>query len=268
MRRHDIRVGDLRIGYAEAGEGPSLVLLHGGWSDSRVWRWQLEGLAADFAVAAWDAPGCGLSSDPPADWRMADYADCLAAWLEAVGSERPHVLGLSWGGTLALELYRRHPQVPASLVLAGAYAGWAGSLPPDVVAERLERVLREIELPPEQWVAGYLPGFFTEAAPAGLAEEIETMMCDLHPAGTRVMLQAMAEADLRDVLPRIAVPTLLLYGELDQRSPLHVAEDLHAAIPASRLVVLRDVGHLANAERPDEFNEAVRAFALGISADG
>ncbi|HXV96690.1 MAG TPA: alpha/beta hydrolase [Gaiellaceae bacterium] len=268
MRRDDVRVGDLRIAYAEAGEGPSLILLHGGWSDSRIWRRQLDALARDFAVAAWDAPGCGLSSDPPADWRMADYADCLAAWLEAVGSERPHVIGLSWGGALALELYRRHPQVPASLVLAGAYAGWAGSLPPDVVAERLERVLREIELPPEEWVSAYIPGFFTEAAPAGLVEEIEAMMCNLHPAGTRVMLQAMAEADLRDVLPWIRVPTLLLYGELDQRSPLHIAEELHAAIPSSRLVVLPGVGHLACAERPDEFNEAVRAFALRGGAGG
>ena len=199
---------------------------------------------------------------------MADYADCLAGWLKAVGGERPHVLGLSWGGALALELYRRHPQVPASLILAGAYAGWAGSLPQDVVEERLERVLRELELPPEDWVAGYMPGFFTEAAPAALTEEIEAMMCDLRPAGTRVMLQAMAEADLRDVLPRITVPTLLLYGALDTRSPLHVAEELHAGIPSSQLVVLPTVGHLANAERPDEFNEAVRAFALGIGADG
>ena len=135
-------VGDLRIAYARAGEGPPLVLLHGGWSDSRTWRRQLEDLSGDFTVWAWDAPGCGGSTDPPSGWRMADYADCLAGWLEAVGIERPHVLGLSWGGTLALELYRRHPSVPASLVLAGAYAGWAGSLPAEVVTARIERVGR------------------------------------------------------------------------------------------------------------------------------
>ena len=86
------------------------------------------------------------------------------------------------------------------------------------------------------------------------------MMCDLHPEGTRTMLRAMAEADLRDVLPRVQVPTLLLYGELDTRSPLHVAEALHAGIPDSQLVVLPDVAHVCNAEKPDEFNAAVRAF--------
>lgn len=93
------------------------------------------------------------------------------------------------------------------------------------------------------------------------------MMLDLHPAGTRAMLQAMAEADLRDVLARIRVPTLLLYGELDRRSPLQVAEQLHAGIPSSELVVLEGAGHLANVERPDEFNEAVRGFLLRRRAD-
>lgn len=264
MRLLEAQIAGGRIAYATVGDGPPLVLLHGAWSDSRAWRWQLDDLGGSFAVAAWDAPGCGRSSDPPPDWRMPEYADFLAAWLEGVGIERPHVLGLSWGGALALELYRRHPQVPASLVLAGAYAGWAGSLPPDVVAERLERALRELGRPAEEWVAGYIPGLLTSAAPAALAGEIEAIMCDLHPAGTRTMLQAVAKADLRDVLPLIQVPTLLLYGELDQRSQLPVAEELHRSIPGSQLVVLPGVGHLASAERPEEFNAAVRAFLLGL----
>ena len=260
MREESVQVRGLRIAFASAGNGPSLVLLHGGWSDSRIWRRQLVGLGEDFGIRAWDAPGCGRSSDPPEDWRMADYADCLAAWMEAVGIERPHILGLSWGGTLALALYRRHPEVPASLLLAGAYAGWAGSLPPEVVSERVQRARSELERPPEEWVAGYIPGFFSEAAAPGLAAEFEAIMSELHPDGTRTMLNAMAEADLRDVLPRIRVPTLLVYGELDQRSPLSVAEELHARIPTSELVILPGVGHVACAEAPEAFNDAVRAF--------
>ena len=264
MRWQAVDVGEVRIAYATAGEGLPLVLLHGAWCDSRAWRWQLDGLGEDFAVAAWDAPGCGRSSDPPAEWRMPEYADCLAAWLEAVDIERPHVVGLSWGGVLALELYRRHPRIPASLVLASTYAGWAGSLPVEVVRERLERGLVELDRPPEEWVAGYLPGLLTEAAPAALVDEIAAMMRDLHPQGTRAMLNAVAEADLRDVLPRIHVPTLLLYGELDRRSPLDVAEALHASLPDSRLVVLPGVGHLANAEQPNEFDAHVRAFVRAL----
>jgi pimeloyl-ACP methyl ester carboxylesterase len=264
MRVREAHVGDLRIGFAEAGEGPPLVLLHGGWSDHRIWRRQLDGLGGEFAVFAWDAPGCGQSSDPPDSWRMQDYADCLAAWLDVVGVERPHVLGLSWGGALALALYGGHPAVPSSLVLASGYAGWAGSLPAEEVAERIERALAELERPAEEWVPGYIPGLLTEGAPSGLADEVEGIMRDLHPGGTRTMLAAMAEADLRDVLPRIEVPTLLLYGELDTRSPLAVAEALHGEIPGSQLVVLPGAGHLASAERPDDFNAAVRAFLLDL----
>src|SRR4029453_2803325 len=153
---HQVEVGGLRVAYRQAGQGPPLVLLHGGLGDSREWRRQADGRGGGGTRGAWGAPGCGGSSDPPGTFRLPDYADCLAGFIQALELGRPHVGGLSWGGGLALELYRRHPQVPRSLVLASAYAGWAGSLPPEVVQERLERALREAELPPQQWVRGYL----------------------------------------------------------------------------------------------------------------
>ena len=99
-------MASLRIAYQQAGDGPPLVLLHGILDDSRVWRRQLDALSDEFTVLAWDAPGCGASSDPPDGFTLHDYAECLAAWLAAIGVERPHILGLSWGGTLALQLYR------------------------------------------------------------------------------------------------------------------------------------------------------------------
>jgi pimeloyl-ACP methyl ester carboxylesterase len=82
------------------------------------------------------------------------------------------VLGLSWGSTLALELYRRRPEIPRSLVLAAAYTGWAGSLPPEEVAERLERILEQIERPAREWVHEYIPTLLTEWAPAEIVAEL------------------------------------------------------------------------------------------------
>ncbi|WP_370575570.1 alpha/beta fold hydrolase, partial [Methanomethylovorans sp.] len=81
-----------------------------------------------------------------------------------------------------------------------------------------------------------------------------------HPAGMRAMLFAFAEADLRNMLSTIEVPTLLLYGEADQRSPLNVAENLHARIPISKLVIIPDVGHEISHEAPEIFNAEVRSF--------
>jgi pimeloyl-ACP methyl ester carboxylesterase len=259
-----IEVAGLRIAFERAGNGPPLVLLHGILQDSQAWRRQLDGLCDEFTVVAWDAPGCGQSSDPPESFRLPEYADCLAGFVAALGLEQPHVLGLSWGGGLALELYRRHPTVPATLVLAAAYAGWAGSLPVEVVAQRLEQALREADLPSDQFVPGWLPGLLTDAAPKATVDEVVAVMSRFHPSGYRVMAQAFAEADLRDVLPRVAVPTLLLYGEADRRSPLPVARDLHATIPASTLVVLPGVGHLCNIEAAETFNSEVRRFLRSV----
>jgi pimeloyl-ACP methyl ester carboxylesterase len=113
-------VGGLRIAYRRAGSGPVLVLAHGAMGDSRDWRRQLEGLSGELTVVPWVAPGCGASDDPPETFRLTDFADCLAAFVAALGIDRPDVLGLSFGGGLALELYRRHPGLPRSLVLASA----------------------------------------------------------------------------------------------------------------------------------------------------
>jgi len=228
--------------------------------DSREWRLQLDALAEDFTVVAWDAPGCGGSFDPPADFGLAGYADCLAELVVELGVERPHVLGLSFGSGLALELFRRHPQLPRSLVLASAYAGWAGSLGRDAAEERREAILRDAERPPEEVARAFSATLFVESAPAALVDETVAMMSSFHPAGLRAMANAFADADLREVLPRIDIPTLLVYGDSDQRSPLHVAEDLHARIPDSKLVMIPGPGHVVNLEAPKRFNEVVREF--------
>jgi pimeloyl-ACP methyl ester carboxylesterase len=73
-------------------------------------------------------------------------------------------------------------------------------------------------------------------------------------------LSVMAAADQRDVLPRIAAPTLLIWGELDARSPLAVARQFERAIPDTTLTVIPGAGHVSNLERPERFNEAVREF--------
>src|SRR5919197_683220 len=254
-----VEVDGLRVTYQREGGGPPVIFLHGFFGDHRVWRRQLE-LADEYTVVAWDAPGCGGSSVPPPAFRMADYADLLARFIRTLGLERPHVVGNSFGGTLALELAIRHPAIPRSLVPADGYAGWSGSFPPEVVAQRLAQSLPDLELPAEQVVARWMPGFVTASAPASVVDDLRAIISDFDPDGMRVMIRALAEADLREELPRIAVPTLLIWGEEDVRSPLSVAQDLHALIPGSRLVVIPGAGHLSQVEAPERFNAEVRAF--------
>jgi pimeloyl-ACP methyl ester carboxylesterase len=259
-----VEVDGLRVGYERAGQGPPLVLLHGYVGDgATTWRGQLEGLSDRFTVVAWDMPGAGMSSDPPESFGLEGYADCLAGFIGRLGLERPHVAGLSLGGALALELYRRHPGAPATLVLASAYAGWGGSLPAEVASQRLRQALALSELSGEEFVGTLLPTMFSEGTAPEAVAAFAASMRSFHPAGFRAMARASA-GNVREVLGRIEVPTLLVYGDQDVRAPRAVAEDLHAAIPGSRRVVLPGVGHACSIEAPDEFNRVVRDF-LSIS---
>ncbi len=257
-----VEIGEHSVAYRSAGNGSPLVLLHGFLCDSRVWRRELEGLSAWFTVMAWDAPGAGASSDPPDPFSIADWAECLRAFLNAVGIERAHVLGLSWGGLLAQELYRLDPMRVQTLILADTYAGWKGSLGEEVAAQRLARCERESSLPPDEFVARWVPvEFFSDASPE-LQDEMAAVVSEFHPLGFRLMARALADNDTTGLLPTIDVPTLLLWGDDDRRSPLGVAERFRRAIPGAELAVIARTGHVSNMEQPEAFDAHVRRFCL------
>lgn len=254
-----VSVGGVDVAYERAGDGPPLVLAHGAAEDGRAWRPQMDALSDELTVIAWDEPGAGRSSDVPAGFALADYAECLGAVIEDVGLGPAHVGGLSWGGTVVLELYRRRPELCASLILADTYAGWKGSLPAAEVEARLAGV-REMLARGHEEFDPTLPGLFAAGPPADHAGLLEAMAADVRPASMSHALGIMAEADLTDVLPRIAVPTLLIWGEQDARSPLEVARKFEQAIAGSELVVIPDCGHVSNLEQPFAFNAMVRDF--------
>ena len=249
----------LEIAYERVGEGSPLVLVHGAAVDSRMWRPQLTALADEFTVVAWDEPGAGRSSDVPADFTLSDYANCLAALIDALDLGPAHVVGLSWGGTVALELYRHHPALVATLVLVDTYAGWKGSLPAAEVQARVAGV-RQMLAADDHLFDPTLPGLFAGDPPAEFVSLMEAMAADVRSESMRTALLVMAEADQRDLLPRIAVPTLLIWGDLDARSPLSVARQFEEAISNAKLVVIPGAGHVSNLEQPDLFNAAVREF--------
>jgi pimeloyl-ACP methyl ester carboxylesterase len=185
-------------------------------------------LADEFTVIAWDEPGAGRSSDVPGDF-------------------------------VAQELYRHHPGLVATLILVDTYAGWRGSLPEDEVLARVAG-MREMLAAPAEKFDPTLPGLFAGDPPAEFVPLLEEIAAAVRPESLRMQLSVMAEADQRDLLPRIAVPTLLIWGELDARSPLSVARQFEQAIPDTKLVVIRGAGHVSNLEQPERFNEAVRGF--------
>ena len=249
----------LEIAYRRVGQGPPLVLLHGAAVDSRMWTPQLTGLSGACTLVAWDEPGAGRSSDVPRGFTLPDYANCLAVLVEALALGPVHLAGLSWGGTVALELYRLHPGLVATLILADSYAGWKGSLPADEVRARVAHLRRTLEAPAVEFDPT-LPGLFAGEPPAEFVSLLEEMAAAVRRETLESQLLLMADTDVSDVLPQIAVPTLLVWGELDVRSPLTVARQFERAIPGAELVVIPGCGHVSNLEAPGRFNEVVRDF--------
>jgi pimeloyl-ACP methyl ester carboxylesterase len=258
-----VEAGGLRIAYEREGSGRPIVFLHGFFGDHRVWRRQRE-LADQYTFVAWDAPGCGASSMPPDSLRMPGYADLLAEFIARLDLDQPHLVGNSFGGTLALQLASRHPEVARSVVGIDTYAGWSGSFNPAIVAQRLGASLPDLELPPEEVAAKWIKGFVTPAAPEPIQDELRSIIAAFKPEGMRPMIRALAEADLRKELAELHLPTLLIWGAQDVRSPITVAEDLHARLEDSRLVVFEGAGHLAQVEAAERLNAELRSFFSSV----
>jgi pimeloyl-ACP methyl ester carboxylesterase len=237
---------------------PALVLLHGYVGDGRgTWGPQIAALADALDVLAWDAP-----RDPPEDLGLDGFADHVAAFAAEHGLGRPHVAGLSFGGSVALALARRHPELPRTLTLVSAYAGWAGSLSPEETARRLAQALELSRLSADELVQTLLPTMFSPGTPPdAVAAFGDAMRRAYRPAAFRAMARASAE-DASDALPAVRVPTLVICGDRDARAPLPVAERLHAAIAGSRLAVIPGAGHVCTLEAP----EAVTALMRGVLA--
>jgi pimeloyl-ACP methyl ester carboxylesterase len=257
MDLRQVEVEGMRHAYREMGEGPPLVFLHGVLPDSRFWEPQLHDLSDSFRVIAWDAPGVGGSEDPEQSIGIDGYAGALAAFLEVIDAVPATIVGLSWGGILTLEFYRRHSDQVRSLVLADTYAGWKGSLSATEYEARRDAALAQLE---RGGIPDEIPGAVHPDARAEAHRIIADMPAEARPAGFEAMARAMLDGDSSDVLGRVSVPTLLIWGGADERSTLDVAHAFKTAIPDSQLAVIPGAGHVSSLEHPAAFNRAIRDF--------
>jgi pimeloyl-ACP methyl ester carboxylesterase len=254
-----LQINGINISYQRGGNGPPLMFIHGGAEDNRIWTPQLQSLSDEFTVIAWDEPGAGKSSDVPDNFKLSDYADCFAGLITQLDLAPVHLAGFSWGSTILLELYRRHPHLVRTMILAGGYAGWKGSLGEEEAHARLAGARKILSAPDNQFDPT-LPGLFAGDPPTKFVPLLNAMAADVRPSSLKKVLEIMGRTDLKHVLPTITVPTLLLWGELDVRSPLRIAKEFELKIPNARLVVIPNCGHVVNLQASEAFNEAVRYF--------
>ncbi|MFG2140576.1 alpha/beta fold hydrolase [Streptomyces sp. NPDC048650] len=238
---------------AEAGEsGPLLLCLHGIGSSSAAFAPQLAGLRAQLRVVAWDAPGYGRSPDPQGPLDLDGYADAAAEVIRAYGASA-HVLGVSWGGVIALRLATRHPDLVDSLVVADASPG-SGTDPAKASGMRA-RAAELARLGPRAFAGRRGPRLVSERAPAELVERVvDTMAAAVRLPGYGYAAESMASADLRAELPAVTAPVLVLCGEQDRVTGTDAAQALAGALHKTAYVIVKDAGHLANQEQPERFN--------------
>ena len=257
--------------YELRGSGAPLLLIqgmsgtHASWGEPFLVALE----AAGFQTLRYDHRGIGHSAPWRTPFTLRELSDDALGLLDAVGWERPHVLGISMGGMVAQELALAHPERLATLTLGCTYAGGpASSLtdPADLQAlsEAMmsgdrERALRQ--------------GYETNVSPAFAADE--SNYAAFHAMATSVpaplpvimlQMQAIGTHDTSTRLPELRTPTLVVHGTEDRMLPVSNASAIAAALPDATLELLEGVGHLFWWERPQQSAELIAAHALGAAA--
>lgn len=248
------------IAYLSEGQGAPVLFLHGIGGAARQFAGQLAHLAPRYRAIAWDAPGYGAST-PLQLVTMEALAAALGGFIAALGLDRPVIVGHSLGGMIAQRLLAEAPHAARALVLSQTSAAFGGRDP--AWADKFIRD-RLAPLDAGHSMADLAPGMVAgmvgdDADPAGIAIAVDCIAAT--PDSTyRDTVLAMPGFDLRDALPRIAVPTLVLSGSRDQNAPAGAMQRMAERIPGATYVMLDGAGHLAHLEQPARFNAALDAF--------
>jgi 3-oxoadipate enol-lactonase len=253
---------DGRFGYEAAGDPARapLVFLHGIGGAARAWRGQIEAFSARYHAIAWDMPGYG-GSTPLSTVSIATLADALRDFLQQVGASKPILVGHSIGGMIVQQLLANSPDIPSAVVLAQtspAFGKPDGDWQKSFIDARLgplDRGETMASLAPT--LVKELVGDDPDASGMNLARDC---MAAVPEATYRATMLALLGFDQRNALKNIAVPTLVLSGSKDNNAPAPMMAKMTTYIPQAEYVELEGVGHLANLERPGEFNAALDQF--------
>lgn len=254
------------LAYEAAGSGETLVLVHAGVADRRMWDPQWPAFAASHRVIRYDLRGYGESLPPTGPW--SHHADLLGL-IEELGIARAHLVGASVGAGIAVEAALAQPRAVGSLVLAapgGALYGGATEDLRSVWHDEVEALDRgdldaAVEVNLRAWVDG--PDRAPDAVDPAIRAFVGAMQRDAFelpewdPDGAP---ESELEPPAHARLAEITCPTLIVVGEADQIATLEAANGLAADIPNAQLVSWPDTAHMLTLERPEEFGRFVLGF--------
>jgi proline iminopeptidase len=273
-----------RVWYRSVGEGGvPLLCLHGGPGMTHDYLTPLEGLAERRRVVFYDQLGSG-GSDRPDDlslWTIERFMDEVDAVRDALGLDRIHLFGSSWGGMLAMQYVLDKPRRPVSLIMAGSPASapaWNEFCQelldemPAAERELIERLEAEDKMLEPEYEEAMMPFYHRHVCridpfPDFVTRTFENMSTTIYhymagPSEFRI-IGTLKDWDIMDRLGEICVPTLVTGGEYDECRPSHLRK-VHAGIPGSRLEIIPNASHLSFAERPEVFLPVVDDFMAEV----
>lgn len=252
----DVQTSAGVIGVEVEGErAVPILFLHGVGSDKSVWRPQLKHFGRNRPAIAIDYPGYGESA-LAADATREDFARAAWAAMDALGIYNAHICGLSLGGVVAVAMYAAAPNRCVSLIIADSFAAHPQG---QAICERSIAASHDMRGLAEARIGALL---VTED-PAIRSEVIETMS-RINPEAYRIGARAVWLADQRDRAAAIQAPTILLCGDEDAITPPSLSEELKALIPGAQLQIIEGASHLANLDKPDEFNRVIDDFLATV----
>ena len=238
-----------------------LLLIHAFPLDRTMWKPQVDAFASRMRVLTPNLPGFGGAEPAGQVMRMEHCADLIAAQLREASEDRVTVCGLSMGGYVALELWKRHPELIDGLVFANTKA--AGD--DEAARERRKQLAERLRKEGSAFLLESPPPLLSDHAPGELQTFVKGIIAGQPPESIAAASLGMAgRADNTSVLSSISVPTLVITSENDTLIPPDVTSQMAQALPSARLEVLPGAGHLSNLEAADAFNEVLNHYLVHV----
>jgi pimeloyl-ACP methyl ester carboxylesterase len=259
-----------RLWYEMAGKGETLVLIHAGVADSRMWDDQWQAFTQRYRVVRFDQRGFGKSD--PAQGPVSRRADLLRL-LDGLGVAQAAFLGSSLGGGAAIDLAIEHPECVAALIIVSATpSGFElQGEPPRYLMEMIGAAQQgDLERTTDLQVRIFMDGPFREPdeVPAPVRQRFAEMTRIPVRQGTLFVADGQPlnplDPPASTRLAEIQAPTLVIAGERDDPEILRAADVMASQIRGAQKVIIPEGAHLLNMEHPQAFNQAVLDFLGGL----
>lgn len=240
----------MRAKLERSGKGEKILFIHGAGGNAKSWFYQTEGLKSQSEVVAVDLPGHGRASVSNGCTSIEEYRDSVHSALSLSGIEKCYISGHSMGGAIAMSFALTFPDIVKGIVLVGTGAKLK------VFTQILEGIMKN----KEKTLSSIIEYAVSKNAPASLKKGCFDEMMKCSPEVIYGDFLACDRFNAMQILNTINLPTLIICGTEDALTPPKYSVYLHENIKGSRLVLIKDAGHMVMMEKPDEVNNAIIEF--------